>query len=269
MSTLRLADPIMARDHISYSSLSTYQTCPLRYFFRYVADVPEEIVAASLAFGSAFHAGLEFHFRALLAGDEAPRLDTLLDVFQDAWQSNTEGRTVQFARTDDVNTIGQLADRMFRAFQDSDLANPAGTIIGVEEVLCGELVAGLPDLLARVDLIVETADALEVTDFKTSRSAWSSDHVEDAGDQLLLYSELAKTLSDGRPLRLGFGIVTKTKTPQVELHPIPVDAHQVERTRRIVAQVWHAIQAGHIYPNPSPLNCATCPYRTACRAWAG
>jgi hypothetical protein len=69
------------------------------------------------------------------------------------------------------------ADRLLRAFLNSDFSQPAGTIIGIEEELRGELVPGCPDLLARVDLLVETDDALIVQDFKTSRSSWSNDHV--------------------------------------------------------------------------------------------
>jgi hypothetical protein len=33
-------------------------------------------------------------------------------------------------------------------------------------------------------------DALVITDFKTARSRWSAGHADDAGEQLLFYSEL-------------------------------------------------------------------------------
>jgi hypothetical protein len=54
--------------------------------------------------------------------------------------------------------------------QQSAFAQPRGKILGVEEELRGRLVAGCPDLLARIDLLVETDDALVITDFKTARS---------------------------------------------------------------------------------------------------
>lgn len=255
------------RDYLSFSAISSFASCPLRYYFRYIAGLPEETVAASLAFGSAFHAGLEHHFRELLAGNKAPGLDEMLGAFSESWNANTEGRLIQFGKNDDQSTLGNLAERMFLAFQMSEIARPAGSIIGIEEELRGELIPGLPDLLARVDLIVDDGNSLIVTDFKTARSSWSEDHAEDSAGQLLLYHELVKSLAGGKAIRLGFGVVSKAKAPKVELHQVQVDKQRIERTRRIVERVWNAINGGNYYPNPSPLNCATCPYQKPCREW--
>ncbi len=68
------------RDYISYSALSTYRMCPLRYRFKYVVGLPEATVSASLALGAAIHSAVEFHFRQLLEGNEPPSLDELMAV---------------------------------------------------------------------------------------------------------------------------------------------------------------------------------------------
>jgi len=36
-----------------------------------------------------------------------------------------------------------------------------------------------------------------------------------------------------------------------------------------VERVWRAIESGVFYPAPSTMNCASCGYRAACRAWMG
>lgn len=262
------ADKAAADVHCSYSAVSTYQTCPLRYGFRYVQRLPEETVSAGLVLGSSLHAAVQFWFEQLLAGQPAPTLDVLLDVFQHAWHQH-EGRTIQFAKGEDVNTMGRLADRMLRVFRESDFAHPQGNILGVEEQLRGELIPGLPDLLARVDLIVEEADGLIVSDFKSSRSSWTEEHVAESAGQLLLYHELARTLADDKPVRLQFAVLSKAKSPELTLHDVPADPRQIDRTKRIVERVWQAIQAGLFYPSPSPLNCSSCPFREPCRAWTG
>jgi hypothetical protein len=214
------------------------------------------------------HAGIEHHFRELLVGNEQPSLDTLLDVFWSAWHEH-DGQTVILSKGEDINSVGALAERMFRVFQASLFAQPQGTILGVEEELRGPLLPGLPDLLARVDLLIEERDALVVSDFKTARTDWSEEHITDAASQLLLYHELAKPLADDKPVRLRFALLTKTKLPELILHEVPVDPRQIERTKRIVERVWRAIQAGQFFPSPSPLNCHSCPYREPCRAWSG
>jgi putative RecB family exonuclease len=257
-----------AFDHISYSAISTFQACPLRFAFRYVLGLPEQTISSSLVMGSALHRAVQYHFERLLVGDTGTDLDTLLGVFQDTWESYADQR-ILFGKGDDRDTLGRLADRLLKAFLQSDFARPQGLILGVEEELRGEIIPGCPDLLARVDLIVDTGQELVVSDFKSSRSAWSECKVEDLAPQLLLYSELVKSMADGRPIKLSFAVLTKTKLPELTVHDVPLDAQQVNRTKKTVERVWQAIQAGHFYPNPSPLNCGSCPYRDPCRQWAG
>ena len=158
---------------------------------------------------------------------------------------------------------------MLSAFQASEVSKPVGTIIGIEEELRGELVPGCPDLLARVDLIVEEEDALVVTDLKTARSRWSQNQVEQSAEQLLLYSSLAADLAPDKPVRLEFVVVTKGKEPAVDRHVVKADERRLARTKRIVAAVWRAIEGRHFFPCPSAMQCPGCGFRGPCRAWSG
>ncbi|HEX3658044.1 MAG TPA: PD-(D/E)XK nuclease family protein [Pirellulales bacterium] len=262
------AERLMGRDYLSFSSLSLYQTCPLRWYFKYVAGLPEETVSSSLVFGGAIHRAVELHFNELLAGNPAPDLDTLLAAYQAGWQDR-DPACVQFGKDETADSLGRLADRILRAFQNSSLAKPGGKIIGIEEELRGQLVPGCPDLLARIDLLVDTGDALVITDFKTARSRWSAGHADEAGEQLLLYSELVRRLAPEKSIRLEFAVITKTNEPVVDRLAVTVDPHRVARTKRVMQNVWRAIEGRHFFPSPSPMNCPTCPYRAPCRAWTG
>lgn len=158
---------------------------------------------------------------------------------------------------------------MLRVFLNSPLARPGGTIIGVEEELRGPIVDGIPDLLGRLDLLINTDDGLAVIDFKTSRSRWGAAKVADATPQLLLYSELATPLADNKPLRLAFAVLTKTKSPSFALHAVAYDPERMEHLRSMVAQIWRAIRAGNSYPIRHSRICPSCPFRNRpCRAWA-
>jgi CRISPR/Cas system-associated exonuclease Cas4 (RecB family) len=254
--------------YLSYSRISLYQSCPLRYFFKYVAGLPERTVSASLVFGSAVHRAAQFHFEELLAGNEPPCLDALIAEYDRHWQE-VNPQLVQFGKDDDIESLGGLVSRMLAAFQASTVAKPVGQIIGIEEQLRGKVIDGCPDLLGRLDLLVETDDALVVTDLKTSRSRWSSEQVDDQSAQLLLYSQLVSRLAPGKRLRLQFAVITKTKEPAVDVHEVVYDQRRVERTKRVVEHVWRAIEGEHFYPAPSPLQCPSCAFRDACRAWKG
>jgi len=263
-----IAEALTGRDYVSFSAISTYRRCPLQYCFRYIEGLPEETVSASLVFGGAIHAVAEFHFNQMMAGSTPPDLDTLLDVYRNAWNTKDQA-TIRFGKGDDVGSLGRLAERMIVAFQQSDVARPEGAVLGVEEELRGAVIEGCPDLLARVDLLVDDGESLVVTDLKTARSRWSQGQVEDSAEQLVLYGELARELAPDRPIRLDFAVITKTKEPAVTVHPVRVDAKRIERTKEVVRRVWRAIEARSFFPTPSPMNCTSCPCRSACRDWRG
>ena len=258
----------LKRDYVSHSAISTYQQCPLRYYFRYVANLPEELTSSALVFGSGIHRAAELHFEALLAGNDAPSLDELMEVYQSIWDQRQD-EPIRFGKNETRQSLHELAKRMLTTFQVSELAKPSGEIIGIEEELRGPVIEGCPDLLARVDLILATQDELQVIDLKTSRSRWKSGQAENQAEQLLLYSELAKEMASGKKLRLRFAVISKTKTPTLEMHDVSIHPDRVERTKRVVQRVWKAIQQGTFYPSPSPMKCPSCAYQQACRDWQG
>lgn len=268
MKSMPSASTPRPRDYLSYSAVTTYQGCPLRYYFRYVAGLPEQTISSSLVFGSAVHRAVEHHFNELLAGNEPPTSEALLGEYDRHWLE-TDPDTVRFGKAESRERLGELARRMLGAFQTSSLAVPNGRIIGVEEELREPLLSGCPDVLGRIDLLVETVDELIVTDLKTSRSRWSRSQADDSAGQLLLYHELVRDFAPGKRLRLQFAVITKSKQPAIDLHEVPVDRKRIERTKRVMERVWRAIEAKNFYPSPSPMNCASCAFRRPCRDWQG
>ena len=263
-----VAKRLTGRDYISWSALSTFRTCPLKYKFRYVDGLPEESVSSALVFGTGIHTAVEQHFRAILSGDPKPNLDALLFAYRSAWLPH-DPEAIQFGTTETRASLDALASRMLTAFLSSPAASVQGRVLGVEEEIRGMLVEGVPDLYGRVDLLTEDSDTLVVTDIKTSRGKWSQEQVEDSGEQLLLYSHLASEISPGKKIATRFLVLTKTKEPVIEEHVREVEPAAVKRTLAGVERVWRAIESGVFYPAPSTMNCASCGYRAACRAWMG
>jgi putative RecB family exonuclease len=262
------ARKLTGRDYVSWSALSTFRTCPLKYFFRYVAGLPEESVSAALVFGSGIHAAVEGVYRALLAGEAKPTVEQSMLAYRSVWLPH-EPDQIQFGSSDTRESLDALAAKMLTAFLASPGAGVRGRVLGVEEELRGVLVEGVPDLYGRVDLLHEDEDQLVITDVKTSRSRWNADQVEESGEQLLVYSKLASELAPGKKLVTRFLVLTKTKEPVIEEHTTEVTPEKVNRVLTSVERVWRAIQAGVFYPAPSAMSCASCGYRAACRAWTG
>ena len=263
----QIAESLTGRDYLSWSAISTYLKCPLKYQFHYLDQLPEEFVSANLVFGSAIHAALEAYFGEHLAARRALGVDALLAVYHSTW-SQADLAAVQFGKSEDMASLGLLAERMLQAFVASDLSRPAGSILGIEEELQGSVIADCPDLLARLDLMVETEEAVVVTDFKTARSRWSPGDVNAAEGQLIVYHELVQQFAD-KPIKLQFAVIIKTKQPEVEIQPVPADPLRIERIRQLIRRVWAGIQTGVFYPVPNAMNCPTCGYRDRCARWTG
>ena len=263
-----VARRITGRDYISWSALSTFRQCPLKYKFRYIDGLPEESVSSALVFGSGVHTAVEQHFQSLLSGDDQPDVDRLMFAYRSAWLPH-DPDAIQFGSTETRASLDALAARMLTAFLNSPAASVQGRVLGVEEQIRGMLVKGMPDLFGRVDLLTEDSDSLVITDIKTSRGKWSAEQVEDSGEQLLLYSHLASEISPGTRIATRFLVLTKTKEPVIEEHVREVEPAAVKRTLAGVERVWRAIESGVFYPAPSTMNCSSCGYRAACRAWMG
>src|SRR5688572_11479314 len=116
--------PATSRDYLSYSAIRQYQTCPLRYFFRYIAGIPETTISAAFVFGGAIHCAIERHFQNLLEGNAAPSQEELLAEYKAGWQEHT--LPIRFSKDEQTDSFDNLANRMLKAFSESDLARPAG-----------------------------------------------------------------------------------------------------------------------------------------------
>lgn len=260
---------LTGRPHISYSAVSSYQACPLRWHFQYVERAEHEQKSAAMLLGACVHRGLQQHLEALLAADNPPDVDSLMMTYREAWEGEAGDTPIQFSRTDTAESLAETAQRIFEQFLGSEHAQPAGEIVGIEESLNIRLADDIPSLAARVDLITKEGNELVVTDYKTARSMWSQATAEEHADQLTLYSQAAAPVAEelGTKIRVQFIVLTKAKTPKIEAIRVPVSVDRVDRTKLVVRRVFRAMQARIVYPSPSQMNCTGCPFRQRCERW--
>ncbi len=264
-----IAQALTGRPHLSYSEIRTFQACPLKWHFQYVEQAEPEQISAAMVMGSSIHAAIEHHLACVLASDETPSLDQLMEVYRNRWQEEATTVPLQFGRSDTAESLNATARRMLEQFQASSYANPEDQIIGIEEPMRIRLADDLPDLAARVDLITLKEGELTITDFKTARSMWNPDTAEEHAEQLVLYGHTSGPMarSLGASMQLRFVVLTKAKAPKINELPIQANPNRVARSTAVIRQVFQAMQSGNVYPAPSAMSCTGCPFQKRCEAW--
>ncbi|MCY2929797.1 MAG: PD-(D/E)XK nuclease family protein [Planctomycetota bacterium] len=266
-----LAMSITGRPYISWSQVNCLRRCPRQFAARYVERAEPEFLPEALKFGRAVHAAIETFCRGLMEGIELSAGELQVAYQQDWDDARDTDVPIKFNKGQDAATLADLAGRMLTAFVGSPLARPSGRILAIEETVCGAVDDELPDVLARVDMVHADRECLYVVDYKTSRSRWNPAKAREAGEQLILYRDLLAGMARSldKPVRLGFGVLTKAKHPVAEYLAVPDEPGHAERLVATIRQVWAAITAGNFYPNPSPMTCSTCGYKGQCQAVGG
>ena len=260
----------MQMDHISFSSIKTYAACPRKFAFKYIEKIPEEFKPSSLAFGSAFHSAVERVQEIRLQGLGVPAPDEILSVFDTAWSNETLGAVVQFCKEEDAQTVRVLARRMLDAYityaaLEATLPNQA-QIISIEHSNRFRLLADVPPVESRIDLLELQGTDLVVSDLKSSRSRWNDTKVAESIPQLVLYATgllpLMRELGAKR-IVTKFVVVTKAKKPVVQVLQPQASQADVVRLKQTITDTWSAINAG-IFVKRESWVCAQCPFKGRC-----
>ena len=171
----------------SHSSLSTYESCPLRYAYRYVERRPGEIRPGQFAYANAIHRAFEVfvreRVRARAGGCAPPGIDVLWTGFDGALEgSGLAAEEVERARLRAATVLARFLER-----ESASDAQPVGAEMGfgVPVEVPGET-AGIR-FVGYVDRVDRRADgSTEVIDYKTGRVGTQVD--VDADRQLTAYA---------------------------------------------------------------------------------
>lgn len=253
------------RPHWSYSSISQYLTCPLRYYFQRILCLPQPTVGSGLVLGSAVHAGLAEYHRHLQEGRE-PDLALVQRAYAEDWARRDDA---EIAFKDGETREGLMAQGL--ALLDLYLNEPPpDRIVAVEQ----EIIAPVHNsrgeyleapLLAVADLIVATDEGLEVREFKTAARAYSESEAT-ASLQPTCYVNAVQE-AFGEPVTVEYTVLIKTKTPKIQRLQADRSPEDLGRLGDIVETIERAVQANIYYPVENQINCSTCPYRGPCREW--
>lgn len=253
------------RPHWSYSSISQYLTCPLRYYFQRILCLPQPTVGSQLVLGSAVHAAIARYHHDLKMGRE-PRREAIHSAYVDAWNER-DAATVTFKEGESRSDLMEQGESLVDLYLTQP---PPEKIVAIEQ----EIIAPVHNsrgeylespIVAVADLITATDDGLVVREFKTAARAYSETEAS-ASLQPTCYVNAVQEVF-GEPATVEYTVLIKTKTPKIQKLNAPRSPEDLGRLGDIVETVERAVQANIFYPVENQIHCSSCPYRGPCRDW--
>jgi putative RecB family exonuclease len=231
---------------LSYSSISTYETCPAKFKFQYEDRVPSR-PSPALSFGDSLHRSLHaFHNRPVPV---APSLDELHEILDLMWVS--EG----FASEPEERTYRDHARQVLAQYHRDnapDYRIPAALEFRFHIEVEGVQVNGTIDRLDRIP-----GGGYEIIDYKTNRRLPPA-AVVDRDLQLSIYFLAAREVWGIEPERLTLYFLLPGQ--RMSTTRTAADADEL---RRRIAVVAERIDAGKFEPRENPL-CNWCDYQQLC-----
>jgi putative RecB family exonuclease len=231
---------------LSYSSISTYETCPAKFKFQYEERLPTTSSPA-LAFGDSLHRALHrFHDRPVPV---APPLEELHELLQNEWVS--EG----YRDPAEEQLYLDHARQVLAEYHRENAASfriPAALEFRFTVEVEGVQLSGIIDRMDRIP-----GGGYEIIDYKTSRRL-PPKAVVDRDLQLSLYWLAAREIWGIEPDRLTLYFLLPGQ--RMTTFRTPADA---DGLRRRIATVAERIEAGKFDPQQNPL-CDWCDFQARC-----
>ena len=256
------------RRHWSYSSLSSFLSCSLKYAFEKVYLIPRAFTPVSLSFGNAFHRTCEWLNLMRLEGKQ-PKKAEAVDLFGTLWDRQVhEDRDIRFDEDMPADACSKQGRDMIACLVDA--INPDERVLAVNESFAVPLVDAQGNVLetpmiGEIDTVVEKSGRKALVDYKTSARRWPKDKADkDLQPSVLLYGYHHL---HGELPGFEFQVLVKNVKPVCERHVTERSGDEFARMVELVKLAERAIAAEVFIPNGQSYFCSTCCFAEACKGW--
>ena len=256
------------QDHISYTQINTYLSCPLKYSFQYIEKIPWPFKPEALVFGSAIHQSLEHFYTGRKEGRSVP-LKEMLAIYDASWEKDVGDNEIRFKNGNTRESLMKNAEAMIETFLAT--VKP-GEVLAVEQAFSVDIInpetkekLDVP-LEGRIDLIEQTRTGIAVIDHKTAAKKYDDERV--ANDlQLTAYSYvMSRQGHDPEDITLRFDVLLKNGKCAFQTYATfrtPLDHQRLFKTAK---SVINGIKAEAFYPQKSWM-CNGCVFEKECGKW--
>lgn len=250
-------------DYLSPSSVKSYLSCSLRFFFERVAQIRKPTTVA-LHVGKAIHTTLQSFNLARWRGEDSSEA-TMEAAFSTHFMEleKTEG-PVDYADEETRRKVRSCAWNTVKAYMDSDEVfsqMPLGVEVGMSATI-----PGLPvPVRGVIDLVQHDLTAV---DYKSAAAKPDAGHAAfDHELQLVTYQMMIEEATGDTPPSLDLIYLVKTKTPQViRVKTSPSNEQRKQRIADLYRIAYEGITTERFHPQPG-MQCSWCQYRKECSGW--
>ncbi|HTK31622.1 MAG TPA: ATP-dependent DNA helicase [Candidatus Saccharimonadaceae bacterium] len=238
---------------LSHGQVDDYQTCPLKYRYAHVVQVPIATDPRAM-YGIAIHHALRVFLQSRMKGLPITA-DDVAGAFSEMWSSegfySREHEDLQLA-------AGRDALRRFVAREEASSRVPLAVEMEFKFKVGPDVVVG------RWDRIDETKDGIVLVDYKTSDVADADKAAERAerslkAEQLGLYALAYFETRQVLPHAVQLHFVDRGVVGEALVAP-----EHLERARERVREAAAGIRAARFAADPDQRKCGDCPYSRFC-----
>ena len=252
------------RRHFSVTQLTTYLSCPLKYYFQYELGIPWRHVPSSVAFGDSIHKSVSFMNDALMQGNPISQ-DDLIGAFNREWAANIETNNIEWRRPDESGNLRMKGCDLLGLYYGKFRSFKPRSVEMEFRLPLLDPVSGLfiesRDVVGKMDSISELGTILEV---KTASKSPSQLEI-DANLQLTMYSWSYRMLFGAPERQIIVAAMVKSKEPQLQIIKTRRRDRDYTKMLHLIDRVITCIDQGMFYPNQMNIwGCRNCEYIVEC-----
>ena len=258
--------------HFSYSQLSTYLICPMKYTFQYVQGVPWETKPVALPFGKAIHKAAETYYRNLMETGEITHVDQVIATFETVFDQDIQNSDIEITYKEG-ETSGILREQGINLLRLFHAGVRPQNIRAVEfpfSVKIPDIITGNGDLPIRLEGILDLIESdpdgnYAVVELKTSKQRFSSLKLEyDLQPTVYSYAmSKMKVATSDKSCLVRYDVLLKTKKPGFEQYFVSRTEDDHQRLIHLINHVLKAIE-NRIFYRQTGWQCGDCQFKKTC-----